>query len=289
MGKGSFLGFRVIINDYFILLLLGYALLGVFPQTVILFSLVLIHEMAHLLMAARLGIQAKEIELFPFGGVARVEEMLETSPQVEIPVALAGPMVNLILFTLAYFFWPELGQGPLGKLFLQGNLMLGLFNFLPALPLDGGRILRSLLSKKIGFYKATGLILKLSKAIGVGVGLWGLLGLYLGVSNLHTFFMGIFLYGVALKEEKNFLYLFLRYLLRKGDELKSQGILPLRQFITTKNITLGEVAGRFTPGHYHLVLLPEKGGREFVSLTEHQIVTALLEYGRSYPIGRLIP
>lgn len=288
MRCGKVLGIKLIINDYFILLLIGYALLGVLDQTILLFVLVLFHETAHLLAARVFGIRAREIELFPFGGVARIEGMLELTPKVEAVVALVGPFSNFLLYFIGLNFWPWLSKWSLGVLFLEANLMLGLFNLLPALPLDGGRALRSLLAKKIGFYQATHLVLRLSKWSAIVMGIWGLLGLYLGAGNLHTLFMAVFLYGAVLREEGNFLYLFLRYLLRKGEELQARGVLPLKQYITTKGVTLGELVQQFTPGYYHLVLVVEKGGRELTSFSEHQIVEALLKYGKSYPVGKLM-
>ena len=77
MKLGTIYGIRLIINDYFLLLLLGYALLGVLGQVLIIFGLVLYHETAHVLAARRYGIKVREVELLPFGGVARLEQMLK--------------------------------------------------------------------------------------------------------------------------------------------------------------------------------------------------------------------
>ena len=98
MKLGTIYGIRLIINDYFLLLLLGYALLGVLGQVLIIFGLVLYHETAHVLAARRYGIKVREVELLPFGGVARLEQMLEAKPSVEIRVALAGPLSNFFFF-----------------------------------------------------------------------------------------------------------------------------------------------------------------------------------------------
>ncbi len=287
MKCGKLFGLRIIINDYFLLLLFAYALLGVLEQTLLLFFLVLCHELSHLLVAAHLGIKAREVELFPFGGVARLEGMLETSPKIEALVAIAGPLSNYLIFGITYYLWPGILEKELGVFFLEANFMLATFNLLPAFPLDGGRILRALLAKKIGFYRATAFGLKLSKILAVCLGLWGIIGLYFGISNLHGIFLSIFLFGTAKKEEENFIYLFLRYLLRKGEELKKHGLLPLKQFITTKGVSLGEVVRQFTPGYYHLVLVAEGSGKNFQAVTEHQIVEGLLKCGRDCPIGRL--
>jgi len=282
MQVGKLFGIRFVINDFFILLMLGYALLGVLKETLLLFALVTVHELVHLLVARRFGIKAREVEIFPFGGVARIDGVLEHSPPAEIAVSLAGPACNLLLYGLGLLFWPHF------ELFLQANLMLGLFNLVPALPLDGGRVCRAVLARRWGFYRATDGVLKLSKGMAAAVAVWGLLGLFLGTSNLHTLFMAAFLYGAVLKEEGQFTYLFLRYLLRKGEELKRQGVLPVKPYVTAGHITLGEVAAKLTPGYYHLILVMGKGSRDWHVLSEHQVVQALLEHGKSYPVGKLV-
>lgn len=288
MQFGRLFGMKLIINDFFILLMLGYALLGVLSQTLLLFALVSFHELVHLMVARHFGIRAREVEIFPFGGVARIDGLLERSPVAEMAVSMAGPLSNLCLYGLGILCWPWLAEWSLGELFLQANLMLAIFNLMPALPLDGGRVFRSLLTNKFGFYRATDWVLKISKWLAVATGIWGLLGIYLGTSNLHTLFMAAFLYGAVLKEERNFSYIFIRYLVRKGEELNRQGVLPVKQYVTTKTITLGEIARQLSPGHYHLILVVEKGGREIHTLSEHQLVEALLEYGKSYPVGKLV-
>ncbi len=145
----------------------------------IVFACVLLHEMGHALVARRFGIGTKRILLFPLGGGAFLEEMPER-PRHEILVALGGPAVNLLLAGLAapfIFLTPAFERrallayvvdpganvtlystGPLDYvvvlLFLL-NLMLAVFNLLPAYPLDGGRVLRAALSWRMGRRRAT--------------------------------------------------------------------------------------------------------------------------------------
>lgn len=127
-------------------------------------SLVLLHEFGHALMARYFGIRTRDISLFALGGVARMERI--QTPIQELLIAFAGPLVNLSLaavaaltmYLIGYDLWiPE--EGNYRHLFLNfalvGNLILGLFNLLPAFPMDGGRILRSLLALFLGHALAT--------------------------------------------------------------------------------------------------------------------------------------
>lgn len=143
------------------------------------FLCVLLHEFGHALSAARYGIRTKDITLLPIGGLARLEKIPER-PWHELVVAIAGPAVNvgiiLILAVVMYF-----GKGlPLGlDIFrlesnsfvvnlLLVNISLVVFNMIPAFPMDGGRILRSLLAMKLSKVKATLIAARIGQLISFG-------------------------------------------------------------------------------------------------------------------------
>src|SRR5262249_51734265 len=134
------------------------------------FGCVVLHELGHALMARAFGIGTRDITLYPIGGIARLERMGE-KPWEELCIALAGPAVNAVLAVLlslvlvgagawgGFLTSPDevAGLGGMGFLFdlLAANVMLGLFNMLPAFPMDGGRVLRALLSWPLGRLQAT--------------------------------------------------------------------------------------------------------------------------------------
>jgi Zn-dependent protease len=133
------------------------------------FGCVLLHEFGHALTARAYGIRSRDITLYPIGGVARLEG-IPPRPVEELFIALAGPAVNLaIAFVLAvvlvllgvshFVLVPGADAGPPGASFianlLLANLILAFFNLLPAFPMDGGRVLRSLLALWLGRLRAT--------------------------------------------------------------------------------------------------------------------------------------
>ena len=138
----------------FVLLLFVLAFYGYLAETAILFSLVLMHEVVHMLVARAQGLEVGDVELFPFGGVARIEDVLELDPQVESVVSLAGPLFNFALVAISLLIYaniPSWQNNEILLFFMRSNLTLGFFNLLPALPLDGGRILRARLCGVLGF------------------------------------------------------------------------------------------------------------------------------------------
>ncbi len=142
------------------------------------FASVLLHELGHALTARRYGIRTRRIILSPIGGIAQLEGM-PRRPQHELWVALAGPAVNFVLAAALWLVMPVFGGASLvGQLVgsvMVANVGLGLFNLVPAFPMDGGRVLRALLAGRVGSRRATEVAASVGKAIAVVMGVVGLL------------------------------------------------------------------------------------------------------------------
>jgi len=177
---GTLLGFPVEINLTFLLLLgavylwLG-GLLGVALVT-ILFGSVLLHELGHAVVARRLGVRVSGIELHFFGGAAKMIE-LPRSANHEIAIAAAGPAVSLVLAGLGLALGKLAGGGDLGAIIGYvgwANLTIAIFNLIPALPMDGGRILRALLTRRLDFVRATDVSVTVARVVAIGFAVYGL-------------------------------------------------------------------------------------------------------------------
>jgi Zn-dependent protease len=173
------------------------------------FACVLLHEFGHALVARHFGIETRRITLLPIGGVAELERAPK-DPRAELWIAAAGPAVNFALagvlasIGLAIGYVGGVGDGSfagggLASVVLSGlvwaNLMLGLFNLLPAFPMDGGRVFRALASKRVGQLRATQLAAKLGRYLAVGFGIWGLFG-----SNPILVLVAVFVWIAAGRE-----------------------------------------------------------------------------------------
>ena len=125
-----------------------------FLSSLLLFVSVLLHELAHSLVARRRGLPVKSITLFIFGGVSNIEREPQT-PGIEFQMAFVGPLTSLAIGVVCYLLQLPLrgSNSPLeGILFYLAvtNVLLGLFNLIPGLPLDGGRVLHSIVWKLTG-------------------------------------------------------------------------------------------------------------------------------------------
>ncbi|HWQ91813.1 MAG TPA: site-2 protease family protein [Clostridia bacterium] len=182
----------------------------------VLFVIIVLHELGHALTARRFGIPTQNITLLPIGGVARLQRMPE-KPSEELLVALAGPAVNVCLAILCFALLggsrqlaelANLTFNPAGGNLLAAlmwvNIGLAVFNLVPAFPMDGGRVLRALLAMRTSYVRAT----RAAVAIGHGI---ALVFLVLGISSLvaspfgpfsnpFLAFIGLFVWVAASQE-----------------------------------------------------------------------------------------
>lgn len=149
------------------------------------FASVLLHEFGHVLMARRFGIRTPDILLSPIGGLARLERMPE-EPRQELLVALAGPAVTGVIIALlggarllsgdlAPLWGFDPGEEDLLTGLLRTNVLLLGFNLLPAFPMDGGRVLRALLTRRTGAVRGTRIAARIGQAFAAVFGILGLM------------------------------------------------------------------------------------------------------------------
>jgi len=174
---------------------------------ILLFASILLHELAHSYLAKRYGVNIESITLFLFGGVSAMEETPRKSGQ-EAKMAFAGPLTSLIigsicLFTYRYLISPNpmLSQNPAFLiLWILGsmNIVLGIFNLLPAFPMDGGRVLRSFYARRMSYVKATQSAASVGKFFAILMAIFGIL-----VGNLWFPLIALFIYVGASEEERS--------------------------------------------------------------------------------------
>jgi stage IV sporulation protein FB len=188
------------------------ALFGVIAIS-LLFVLVTLHELGHSFAAQYFGVPVKRIILSPLGGMAQLSQIPE-KPIQELIIASAGPAVNVIIAVLMGFSVVALGldiSNPLQALSGSGgltmltlftyvfvyNIVLALFNLIPAFPLDGGRILRSLLALRLNYVRATSIAVIVGRVFAILMGIYGLMN-----GGFFLFFIAIFIYAAGSQEGK---------------------------------------------------------------------------------------
>jgi stage IV sporulation protein FB len=266
--------------------LIGYqtsgSLLGALTATamiVALFLCVLLHEFGHSLVAQRLGIRIHSITLLPLGGVSNLESLPE-KPADEVGITLAGPLVNVVLapifFGVGLLFGavPRLpaelftGVGSVGQFFFYlgyVNVVLAVFNLLPAFPLDGGRVLRALLATRLGAPRATDISSAVGKLFAVAFFFIGLLS-----GNLLLALVAVFIYFGASGEAQ---------MVRQQEKTRGlsvsdvMGSKPRTETVTPYH-TFGQVLDSVIHGYQEDFPVVDESGKLVGMLTREEIMTA---------------
>lgn len=260
--------------------------------TLLLFVIVVLHELGHAFAALRYGIGVQQIVLLPIGGVAQLERMPE-NPRQELVIALAGPAVN---FALAALLWPigrafglpmfdpealrNVGSGGLPTLFAYmfvSNLFLGIFNLLPAFPMDGGRVLRAGLATQLNYVRATRIAVAVGQSMAWVIGLWGFLG-----GGLFVILLAVFIYIGAGQEGQAVQVRGILRNLRVGQAFSRQAQTlaaddPLQRAV---DLTLGSFQSDFP------VLAAD--GRLLGLLTGSDLVQALARQRADVPVSQVM-
>jgi len=287
-------GISINVHITFILLLLFFMYGGFKALFLIIaiFCFVTLHELSHSLVAQKFGIKVKEITLLPIGGVASMAKMPE-KPSEEFLISIAGPLLNIIVVLIFYFplyFW--LGPEKLFSFFAHGpslktwphvivyiywvNLILAAFNLIPAFPMDGGRILRSLLAQRMSFRKAT--------KIAVNFGhIFALIFGYFGLVRGHIFLViiAVFIYMAASSEG---LQVDIRAVLKK---YRIKDVSSHRFITVNKTATLGRVLELMFHSHQEDFPVIEDG-RMVGFIARRDIVNAIHQHGKSIAVSEIM-
>ena len=255
--------------------------------TLLTFASVTLHELGHSLVAQRFGISVKDITLYPIGGIARLGSRPKT-PGQELLIALAGPAVNVLLVGIlgsigvALFSGPELWDAvvnaraeqptveTLFAMLVLSNAALAVFNMVPALPMDGGRVLRAVLSWVLGPERATVTSAFIARVLAVVLFTFGLF--YLSPPNPVLVVIALFVFTGAGREVADQRMGRVLEGVQLGDVVSSYA----PRFIPAT--TLGEAVRMLTMTHYEAIAV-ESYGKLIGVATSKDILRAAGEQG----------
>jgi len=282
-------GIRLRVNILFFFLLVLYGIAGLPAEAVVIFAAVVLHELWHVVVALGHGFDIDEVELLPFGGVARLRGLIEVNPAAELSVSAAGPLASFAIAAITLGLFGFCGRlGPYARLFALSNMAVGSFNLLPIIPLDGGRIMRAVLVRKLGFIqgsrscaRVSGCVLAIASA---GVAAGALTGLVSPISLLPI----VFLFFAWKRERANGAYILFRYLIRRESEILSDRIMAVQQLVATKDVTIREVLHHISPQRYHLIVVLDVNLETLGVIGEKQLLDSFLAGNGDVPLEALL-
>ncbi|MTI48501.1 M50 family metallopeptidase [Sporosalibacterium faouarense] len=281
-------GVKIKINFLLLMLIGFYLYLGYGQEIIIGIGSVLCHEMIHVVTSIRLGIQMDEIELFPFGGIAKADGIFWFSITEEIIVAVVGPATNFVI-ALLFYLLKEVGiNNSVINLIIRSNIIIGSFNLLPVFPLDGGKIVRALFSNRVGFKACTRMMTKATYFICIFVIIIGVVNFVLYQEGLYLILISIFVLLAARKENKMAAFLFIYEILKKRGELKKKRIMGTHLLVGIKTVSAKEITSYFLPKRYHIIIVIDDSGNSIGSINENDLFEGILKYGIDVTLQKLL-
>ncbi|MEG1605935.1 MAG: hypothetical protein RR452_08025 [Clostridia bacterium] len=272
-------GISLRVHPAFLVMLLLGALLGGTAQTAALALSLALHEAGHLLMARALKIAVVEVELMPFGAAMRLENAWGLRAGQMTLVALAGPLVNLLVImgTLALVRAGH-ASGMAAMALIQANGLLCLFNLLPALPLDGGRVLAGLIGMRLGQARAANIGVWIGRVLAGLMLAATLLGtLLLGKINLTVLLCAVFILASGGRERLAAGSAGLMSMMNRRHEMEEEGALPIRWLAASGQTPLHNVIARFRPRELHRIAVYDEALRLSGVLEEPIVLKAALD------------
>ncbi|MBQ7096445.1 MAG: M50 family metallopeptidase [Clostridia bacterium] len=266
------------INIWLIPVVIFSVLENYFSLYICTFSIALLHESAHIVCAKTMGIKISHITLFPFGVSASLSRGYIKSSEKEFLIAFSGPLSNIILFWIfrlsaKFFPLPILGYCA------DVNLAMCAVNLLPSLPLDGGRMLKSILTSKFGILRSYNFMLKLSRVLIFAIGAVALLLLIATSFNFSLILISVFLFQNLSHEQTLLSHIALREILENNEKINAREFFPTKNFCVKETSRISSIL-RYLSYDYFIVLhILDKNSQIVRTATETELLTHLTKNG----------
>lgn len=279
-------GIQFSIHPLFVIVMLASVLTGRFLELIALFGIVFVHELGHVAAARWLGIPVISVMMLPFGGHALLEDRGDFTARKELIIAMAGPLQNMILVAFTVLLQQTgVWSGSFPVYFIECNILIALFNLLPILPLDGGRICQALCSLTMPFHSTLVWCSRLSvlfsvMVIGYAVMPW-LAG---GALQLNLLLIGGFLLYSNVTDYRNVHFRFLRFLMNRDKSFSHhliQGSL-VQPIIAETAKPLDRILRLLRREKYHFIYVMNHDGQIVAVVPEQKIITSYLTGGSGH-------
>lgn len=262
-------------HPLFVIMMALSVVMGYYIELLTLFGIVVIHELGHVVAAQYYGWEVSEVQLLPFGGVAIIDEQGSVTAWEEIVVALAGPLQNALMIILALLMKSTaLWSDGWVDYFVQANMWIALFNLIPILPLDGGRVLQALLSYRISYYYTLKLTIWMSLLMSGALLSASVYNYPVAGLNLNLLVIAIFLLATNWYSYRNLNYKFIRFLIgrnKRADKLLARGGLA-QPIVVLGELSIAHITKMFRREKYHLIYVLNDNGTIRAIVPEHRII-----------------
>lgn len=268
------------VHPLFPLLLISYALGGQYQWLLAYLPALLLHECGHFYIAQRLHLPVSRIEITPFGGAMQIDLATHLPPLRGFLLSAGGVLVNLILaLAVALLIWLSQGYLPLySGLFLLVNLLMAALNLVPVLPLDGGRMLLSLLTRWLGHDLAFKLLLLLGRVLALLLLVYSFIRAHSGAYAPARILLSCYLLYASALEERSSHSRYLASFLSRRVKIGKSGTLPLQHLCASADLPLHALLPQLHAGSCHCVDIIDPHDASLLgSIYENDLLSAVLD------------
>ena len=274
---------NVSVHLWTVLLFCASLFFDFFEMLVISYCIVALHEISHIWVAKRCKVPMEGVSVLPFGITMKIADEYVLTPSREVKICLAGPLCNFVLAYLVY----RLYGGTYREYIIANNVVMGAFNLLPALPLDGGRIMRALLVKRYGHIRSTTIAFKITRIVSVVIGLFGIFVLVLTKFNFSFLIIGAFLVANITEEKKRANSIIMKDILYSRKKL-AKGVSASAVVVADVRERVINVISKLSYDRYYIVYVADTKGEILKAVTETEIIEKTAVYGTNITFKKII-
>lgn len=276
------------ISPLFLILLVSAWFGGYLELFLIAYCSAMLHELTHVFTARRLKVPVSRIEVLPFGICGRLGVDFIKNPACEFCIAAAGPIMSGILAAAAHFAAAALPQFYAELVYARNiNAALAMLNLLPALPLDGGRILKAILAERIGVIRAYNTVLKISRAAVAAIIAASVILLLVCSFNFSLILIGVFLLGSLAAEQKSISMISLKEILYHKNKLKDLGLCRSERLAADSHTAARRFLRSISSHKYYIIDIVGDDGKIIKTVTEGQVLEALINRSIRISFGEI--
>lgn len=242
------------------------------------FVMVIMHEYIHYFTSRCFGYSGGSVKILPFGAVLKLSCIDYTSVMEEIIISLSGPIFNLVLAVIFYALSLRLNYGIIKSLFFT-NVCLGSFNLVPTLPLDGGRILRALLSTCKTYRAANIITITTSMTIGGIFMIYYLFCFFRGQINFTFGIIAFYIIFYSIKEKERIAYIIMGDIVKKKFRFTKKGYMNNKTLSIYCKENLLKALSLVEKNRYIILTVLDDDMQVMGIIYESEIIEALKNYG----------